>query len=96
MSEIERAKNVIGVEREAVIAGLASEREAAERAAEEQRRWRREVEALLERGRAVGLSVAEMAEALGISRQWTNHLAKTVVDKEVRNRAAALHRKLGC
>jgi len=37
-----------------------------------------------------------MAEALGISRQWTNHLAKTVVDKEVRNRAAALHRKLGC
>ena len=75
MSEIERAKNVIGVEREAVIAGLASEREAAERAAEEQRRWRREVEALLERGRAVGLSVAEMAEALGISRQWTNHLA---------------------
>ena len=96
MSEIERAKNVIGVEREAVIAGLASEREAAERAAEEQRRWRREVEALLERGRAVGLSVAEMAEALGISRQWTNHLAKTVVDKEVRNRAASLHRKLGC
>jgi len=96
MSEIERAKNVIGVEREAVLSGLASEREAAERAAEEQRRWRREVEALLERGRAVGLSVAEMAEALGISRQWTNHLAKTVVDKEVRNRALSLQRKLGC
>ena len=96
MSEIERAKNVIGVEREAVIAGLASEREAAERAAEEQRRWRTEVQSLLERGRAAGLSVADMAEALGISRQWTNHLAKTVVDKEVRNRAAALHRKLGC
>jgi hypothetical protein len=95
MSEIERAKNVIGVEREAVIAGLASEREAAERAAEEQRRWRREVEALLERGRAVGLSVAEMAEALGISRQWTNHLTKTVVEKQVRERGASLQRKLG-
>jgi hypothetical protein len=96
MSEIERAKQVIEVERESVLSGLAGEREAAERAAEEQRRWRREVEALLERGRAVGLSVAEMAEALGISRQWTNHLAKTVVDKEVRNRALSLQRKLGC
>jgi hypothetical protein len=94
MSEIERAKHVIEVEREAVLGGLASEREAAERAAEEQRRWRSEVEALLERGRAVGLSVAEMAEALGISRQWTNHLAKTVVDKEIRNRAASVRRGL--
>ena len=28
-----------------------------------------------------GLSVAEMAEALGISRQWTNHLAKHAVDR---------------
>jgi hypothetical protein len=96
MRDVERAKNVIEIEREAVLGGLALEREAAERAAEEQRRWRSEVEGLLERGRAVGLSVAEMAEALGISRQWTNHLTKTVVDKEVRNRAAALHRKLGC
>ena len=96
MSEITQAKQVIEGERTAVLAGLAQEREAAERAAEEQRRWRAEVEKLLERGRAVGLSVAEMAEALGISRQWTNHLARTVVDKEVRNRAASLHRKLGC
>ena len=45
-------------------------------------------------GRVLGASTD--AEALGISRQWTNHLTKTVVDKEVRNRAAALHRKLGC
>ena len=95
MSQIERARHVIEVEREAVLAGLQQEREAAEQAAEEHRRWRREVETLLERGRVVGLSVAAMADALGISRQWTNHLAKTVVDKVVRNRAASLHRKLG-
>jgi site-specific recombinase XerC len=73
-----------------VLAGLAGERAAAERAAEEQRRWRADVQALLERGRAVGLSVAEMAEALGISRQWTNHLAKQTVSREMRKRAASM------
>jgi site-specific recombinase XerC len=90
MSEIEQAKQVLIAEREAVLAGLAQERIAAERAAEEQRRWRADVQALLERGRSAGLSVAEMADALGISRQWTNHLAKQAVDKELRKRAAAL------
>jgi hypothetical protein len=83
MSEIERAKQVLGTEREAVLAGLAGERAAAERAAEEQRRWRADVQALLERGRAVDLSVAEMAAALGISRQWTNHLAKRAIDEGI-------------
>jgi site-specific recombinase XerC len=82
MGEIERAKHVLETERDAVRAGLAEERAAAERAAEEQRRWRADVQALLERGRAAGLSVAEMAEALGISRQWTNHLTKTTVGRE--------------
>jgi len=90
MSEIERAKEVLSAEREAVLAGLAEECAAAERAAEEQRRWRADVQELLERGRAVGLSVAEMADALGISRQWTNHLAKHAVDKEIKKRAASL------
>jgi hypothetical protein len=79
---------VIAAERQAVLAGLAEERAAGERAAEEQRRWRAEVEALLERGRSVGLSVAEMADALGVSRQWTNHLTKKAVDKAIVKRIA--------
>jgi hypothetical protein len=90
VSDVEQAKQVIETERAAVIAGLAGERAAAERAAEEQRRWRADVQALLERGRAVGLSVADMAEALGISRQWTNHLAKQTVSREMRKRAASM------
>jgi hypothetical protein len=90
MDEVEQAKRVIETERAAVLAGLAAERAAAERAAEEQRRWRAEVEALLERGRAVDLSVSEMAEALGISRQWTNHLAKRTVSREMRKRASSM------
>jgi hypothetical protein len=94
-SEVEKAMRVMSAEREAVLAGLAGERGAAERAAEEQRRWRTEVQALLERGRAVGLSVAEMAEALGVSRQWTNHLAKRAVDREVSKRAASLRFQIG-
>ena len=94
-SEVEKAMQVMSAEREAVLAGLAGERAAAERAAEEQRRWRTEVQSLLERGRAAGLSVAEMAEALGISRQWTNHLAKRAVDREVSKRAASLRFRIG-
>lgn len=90
VEDIKRAKEVLETERAAVLQGLADERAAAERAAEEQRRWRADVEALLERGRAVGLSVAEMAEALGISRQWTNHLAKHAVGREMRKRAATM------
>ena len=90
MSGVEQAKQVIETERNAVLAGLAEERAAAERAAEEQRRWRAEVQSLLERGRAVGLPVADMAEALGISRQWTNHLAKQTVSREMRKRAASM------
>ena len=86
---------VMNAEREAVLAGLARERAAAERAAEEQRRWRTEVQSLLERGRAVGLSVTDMAEALGISRQWTNHLAKRAVDREVSKRAASIQFRIG-
>jgi hypothetical protein len=86
---------VMSAERAAVLSGLAEERAAAERAAEEQRRWRTEVQSLLERGRAAGLSVADMAEALGISRQWTNHLAKKAVDREVSKRAASLGFEIG-
>jgi hypothetical protein len=90
MTEIEQARQVLEAERQAVLAGLADERAAAERAAEEQRRWRAEVEALLERGRAVDLSIADMADALGVSRQWTNHLAKRAIDKELVKRVAKM------
>jgi hypothetical protein len=96
MSDVERARQVFEEERAAVLAALTNERAAAERAAEEQRRWRSDVEALLERGRAVGLSVADMAEALGISRQWTNHLARHAVDKEVRKRAVSVQFQMAC
>jgi hypothetical protein len=95
MNDVEQARQVLEDERNAVLAGLADERAAAERAAEEQRRWRAEVESLLERGRAAGLSVAEMADALGISRQWTNHLARRAVDREVGKRAASLQFRAG-
>ena len=94
--DVDQAIEVLRREREAVLSGLGEERAAAERAAEEQRRWRAHVQALLERGRAVGLSVVDMAEALGISRQWTNHLAKHAVDKEVRKRAMSLQFKMAC
>lgn len=94
--ELRRAKELLEEEKTAVRAGLAAERSAAEQAAEEQRRWRADVQALLERGRAVGLSVADMAEALGISRQWTNHLAKHAVDKEVRKRALSVQFQMAC
>jgi hypothetical protein len=90
MSDVERAIQTVAAEREAVLAGLGQERAAAERAAEEQRRWRTDVEALLERGRNIGLSVAEMADALGVSRQWTNHLAKRAMSRELDKRASSL------
>ena len=92
---VARARQVLEAEREAVLGGLAEERAAAGRAAEEHRRWRADVEALLGRGRSVGLSVADMADALGISRQWTNHLAKKAVDREVSKRAASLGFEIG-
>ena len=94
--ELRRAKELLEEEQATVRTGLAAERAAAERAAEEQRRWRADVQGLLERGRAVGLSVADMAEALGISRQWTNHLAKHAVDREVRKRALSVQFRMAC
>jgi hypothetical protein len=88
--ELEKAMEVFRQEKAVVLAGLAEQRAAAERAAEEQRRWRADVEALLERGHAVGVSVADMATALGVSRQWTNHLTNRAVQREVEKRAASL------
>lgn len=73
-TEIERAREVLAGEREAVLRELREERAEAERAAAVQRDWRKRVGLLLERGRLVALPVADMAEALGVSRQWTSHL----------------------
>ena len=76
MSEIEQAKGILNAERQAVLEGLRVQRRLAEEAAKAQQEWRSAVQALLERGRAAELPVAEMADALGVSRQWANHLAK--------------------
>ena len=76
MDDVERAQEVLAREREAVAAELARQRAIAARLADDQRRWRSDVEQLLARGRGAGMRVAAMADALGVSRQWTNHLAK--------------------
>lgn len=90
MSEIEKAQRVLAKERRAVLRALAvasggAAREA-KRAAAWKRAWQVHVHRLLNRGQAAGVSVAEMAEALGVSRQWADHLLKE------RDRAARLRR----
>jgi hypothetical protein len=74
MDEVERAQQVLAAEREAVLRKLREERAEAESAAAAQRAWGERVQALLERGRVAGVSIIDMAEALGVSRQWTSHL----------------------
>ena len=80
MTPVERARQVLAKERRAVLSRLdAAAAEAAreaDRAAAWRRTWRKEVHRLLNRGQAAGVSVAEMAEALGVSRQWATHLLK--------------------
>jgi len=96
VNEIERARQILQEERETVLSELREQRRIAEEAARAQREWRAAVQELLERGRTADLSVAEMADALGVSRQWANHLAK-------RRRAAAYRvaqeqarKRMGC
>jgi hypothetical protein len=74
VSEIERAQELLRAERDAVLAGLTEAGEEAREAARRQKAWRASVTALLERGRGAGVSVTDMANALGLSRQWTSHL----------------------
>ena len=81
MTDVERAKIVLENERKAVLKGLREQKRRAARLAEEQRLWRSEVEKLLDRGKAVGVPVVKMADALGVSRQWTSHLAWQVLRK---------------
>jgi hypothetical protein len=61
-------------DRDDVLRDLAAARDDARRLAERQQTWRNEVGELLERGQAAGLTVSEMAEALGLSKKWTSHL----------------------
>jgi hypothetical protein len=74
VSEIDRARKLLEDERRAVLDGLAGAGEDARERARRQQAWRATVSDLLERGRAAGVPVTEMAKALGLSRQWTSHL----------------------
>jgi hypothetical protein len=78
MGEVKRAHEVLAAEREAVVAELRNaareQRAEARRAAERRRRSRQRVVSLLTRGKAAGLPVAQMAAALGVSRQWATQL----------------------
>jgi hypothetical protein len=80
MDEVEKARQVLAKERRAVLtrlqAAAADAASEAERAAAWRRAWRRDVHRLLNRGQSAGVSVTEMAEALGVSRQWAAHLLK--------------------
>ena len=73
--EVRRARELIARERSEVLASLGETGDKARKAGRRQAEWRREVQALLERGTTAGVSVTEMAKALGLSRQWTSHLA---------------------
>lgn len=72
--EIRRARELLAQERADVLAALAAARGEAQQIAEAQKAWREAVAPLLERADAAGVSVSEMAAALGLSRQWTSHL----------------------
>ena len=72
--KIRQARELLELEQHEVLEALASARAEGRRIAEAQKSWREQAGALLERGNAAGLSVTEMAKALGLSRQWTTHL----------------------
>jgi hypothetical protein len=65
-------------DRDDILRRLADAREDARRIADRQRAWRTQVGELVELGRAAGLSVDEMADALGLSKSWTERLRRRV------------------
>jgi hypothetical protein len=65
-------------DRDDILRRLADAREDARRIADRQRAWRSQVGELVELGRAAGLMVEEMAEALGLSKSWTERLRRRV------------------
>jgi len=72
--KIRRARELLAQERADVLAALAAACGEAQKIAEAQKAWREAVVPLLERADTAGVSVNEMAAALGLSRQWTSHL----------------------
>jgi uncharacterized membrane protein len=72
--EVQKARELLAEERVDVLEALRAARAEGARIADEQRCWREQAAELLDRGGAAGLSVTEMAKALGLSRQWTTHL----------------------
>jgi hypothetical protein len=80
---VREARDLLRREREEVVAALESARVEAQAIAAKQKAWRTTAAMLLERGTAAGLSVTEMAKALGLSRQWTTHL-RAEADRRVR------------
>jgi hypothetical protein len=86
MDEVERAQKVLARERAEVLAALGAARDEARQMAERRRAWKAEVNDLINRGRAAGLLVKEMAEALGVTRQWAAQLTPGVVIEKARRR----------
>jgi len=74
--EVRKARELLAREREDVLAALEVAREDGRRLAGAQKAWRGAAADLIARGDAAGLSVTEMAKALGLSRQWTTHIRK--------------------
>jgi uncharacterized membrane protein len=83
--EVEKAREVLARERAEVLDALRAARAEGARIADEQGRWRAHAAELLDRGGAAGLTVTEMAKALGLSRQWTTHL-RAQAEKEALRR----------
>lgn len=65
-------------DRDDILRRLGEAREDARRIADQQRAWRKQVGELVELGRAAGLTVEEMAGALGLSKSWTTRLRRRV------------------
>jgi len=74
--QIRAARQLLDEEQAEVRKAFARLRERGACIAAEQREWRDAAAQVLERGAAAGLSVAEMARELGLSRQWTTHIRK--------------------
>jgi hypothetical protein len=65
-------------DRDDILRRLGDAREDARRIADQQKAWRKQVGELVELGRAAGLTVDEMADALGLSKSWTDRLRRRV------------------
>ena len=74
LDDIRAAHELLEKERTAVVSALAGAKAQARGIAAQQKEWRSSILELLARGEAVGLTVTQMARALGLSRQWTTHL----------------------